>query len=339
MKQRPEFMNLSVNNIELDRNNPRIARWMEMYGDKITAEQMALALGGGVTKSGETGGTSFISLRDSIKTNGGIIHPIIVNKINEDKYIVIEGNTRVLIYREFLTNKIKGNWLQIPAMVYDSLDDDTIHAIRLQAHLVGPREWDPYSKAKYLHYLSTSENLTLAQIVDYCGGNKKEVDNYIAAYIDMENHYRNLLDSDQDFDPSRFSGFVELQRNTLLNSLYNNGFSKDDFASWIIKDKIGPLQNLRSLPKVLNNPKSRETFLHEDMVEALKVLIIPTEIVNLADASLEQLANELSRRIARIEYNYIKKLRSDSASDERAILEEAKENLISLCEDINIEEL
>src|SRR5437773_2810318 len=114
------FERLSVEQVELDATNPRIAKWVQMYGDEISAEQMSLALGaaGGEV---EDDGTTFTSLRESIKTNRGVIHPIIVNRERDDRIVVIEGNTRVLIYREFLSQGIDGDWARIPAMIYEGL--------------------------------------------------------------------------------------------------------------------------------------------------------------------------------------------------------------------------
>ena len=92
---RCSFDRLPVDQLTLDVNNPRIAKFLEMYGDTITAEQMSLALG---AESGPTeeGSTTFYGLRESIKTNGGIIHPIIVNREPGGRLVVIEGNTRTL---------------------------------------------------------------------------------------------------------------------------------------------------------------------------------------------------------------------------------------------------
>jgi hypothetical protein len=176
---------LPVDDVNLDLRNPRIAKWVEMYKGAITAEQMSLALGAADSHSDE-GGTTFASLRESIRTNGRIIHPIIVNREPTGRLVAIEGNTRVLIYREFRQQDGGGRWDTIPAMVYDNLSDSEIDAIRLQSHLVGPRPWDPYSKAKYLDQLSNSQHLTIAQIVDFCGGRQREVQDYIAAYREME---------------------------------------------------------------------------------------------------------------------------------------------------------
>jgi len=185
MASKAIFRSLPIDKIVLDTGNPRIARVIEMYGPNPSADEVHLALVTGGGQKGESGETStnYYSLRESIKTNNGIIHPIIVNLIAKKKYVVIEGNTRVLIYKEFRDQNIKGNWNTISAMVYDDLDQNEIDAIRLQSHLVGPRPWDAYSKGKYLHYLSTTQNLTLNQIVDFCGGRKQEVITYITKVL------------------------------------------------------------------------------------------------------------------------------------------------------------
>jgi len=96
----------------------------------------------------------------------------------------------------FLAEDAKGSWTSIPALVYDDMSLAQIDAIRLQVHLVGTRQWDPYSKAKYLYYLRTQELLTFAQIVDFCGGRVKEVVESINAYSDMEKYYRPVLADD-----------------------------------------------------------------------------------------------------------------------------------------------
>ena len=224
------FVMLPVETLELDTSNPRVARFIEMYGGTtVTDEQMSLALGAANYQQGENT-TTFQSLRAAIKTHGGLIHPILVNRETDNRLVVIEGNTRALIYREFRSDDESGRWDEIPAIVYDQLDKESVDAIRLQAHLVGPREWDPYSKAKYLDYLSNSEHLTTDQIIDFCGGQRSEVHRFIDAYNDMEGHYRPLLASDDQFDPTRFSAFVEMQAPRVQEALLASDYTKRDFA-------------------------------------------------------------------------------------------------------------
>ena len=70
---------LPVDSIVLDINNPRITKWLEIYEGAPSPEQIELALrsGGG---QDDVGGPSYQSLKQSIQTNKGIIHPIIVNR-------------------------------------------------------------------------------------------------------------------------------------------------------------------------------------------------------------------------------------------------------------------
>lgn len=138
------FVELSIDEIELDKSNPRIANYLDLYDEsELTSETMALLLG--------STSDACASLRESIKENKGIVHPIIVNHFNDGRYVVIEGNTRLQIYRDFRKKGVPGNWETIKSIVYENVNEEKMDSIRLQAHLVGPREWDAYSKAKYLN--------------------------------------------------------------------------------------------------------------------------------------------------------------------------------------------
>lgn len=322
---------LPVTDLVLDLSNPRIARLLEMYGGDVTAEQMQLALGAESEQAG--GETTYHSLKVSIQTNQGIIHPIIVNRCEQGD-VVIEGNTRTLIYREFNEREPHGNWSEIPCLLYDDLPPEEIDAIRLQSHLVGPRQWDPYSKAKYLNHLRNSQHLTWEQVVDFCGGQSSQARSYVQAYNDMELYYRAAIDSDDQFDPTRFSAFVELQRPVVLKALLDNGFDKSDFAVWVHSRLIHPLNTIRSLHGILNDEKAREVFLREGVRAASKELDSPSSDDVIKDASLHQLAVEISRRVLSMSYAELNDLRQDLGSVETSALADARDNLIHLCTDI-----
>lgn len=328
------FEHLNVNEIVLDVNNPRIAKWIEIYGDNPSADQIALALGAGASYSAETGPT-FLSLKQSIRTNGGIIHPIIVNRKSSGETTVIEGNTRLKIYLEFESQNVPGNWKTIPAVVYNDLEAGAIDAIRLQAHLVGVRQWDPFSKAKYLNHLRNCQHLTMEQIVDYCGGDKREVINYIDAYNDMENCYSRILDSDQDFDPTRFSAFVELQSPRVLHSLVNHGYTKEDFAKWVHERKLYPLNTVRRLPQILDDKKAKSVFLSGDALSAVKLLDAPSSHAKLDDLNRIELVRELIRRINSITYEEIQDLKQHPESEEVESLLDLKSTIQLFCQDIS----
>lgn len=306
------YTELPVENIGLDVSNPRIARGVTYYGDKITSEIMALLLG--------TTSEACTSLRESIRENGGIINPIVVNKRNDGSYVVIEGNTRLQIYKDFIKAGVPGDWTKIRAIVYENLENNRMHAIRLQAHLIGPREWDPYSKALYLQYLANVERMPMTTLVSFCGGNSKasEIRNMIAAYNDMEQFYRPLCNDDSQFDHRKFHGFVELQRKNVMDALIMHGYNKSDFSQWIIDDRFSILQDVRRLPEILHSKKATEVFLKENSHEAKKILNAEEITENkLKDVPYEVLARELAKRMAKIELREVEHLRDDSDYSEK----------------------
>jgi len=330
------YERIPVKQLKLDTKNPRIAQWLEMYGDKVSDEAMKLALQRGGSDD-KVAGPSYRGLQESIRTNRGVIYPIIVNRDKKGNLIVIEGNTRALIYREFLDTGIEGNWKLIPAIVYENMGEGQIDAIRLQAHLVGARDWDPYSKAKYLNMLRNELRLPWAQVVDYGGGNQRELERLVLAYNDMEKYYRPI--SDQDFDPTRFSGFVELQNPRVTQALVTSGYTKSDFAKWIDDKILHPLEMVRQLPRILQHEKSKQVFLTDGAREAIKVLdaLEKPEEVSLEDASLETLAKEIYKRINEIPYNEIMRLRSETDAEEKDLIRNALDALTNLWKDITAE--
>lgn len=318
------YEELKIEDVQLDMDNPRIAKYIEMYNkESLNSEQVALALGSGVESSGQT---NYNSLYNSIKTNKGIIHPIIVNHDENGNYVVIEGNTRLQIYKEFKELNIEGNWNTIPSIVYEKLDQNQIHAIRLQSHLVGPREWDAYSKAKYLCYLSNVENLPMSQIVDFCGGKSSEITLYITAYKDMENYYRTQLSADDEFDQREFSKFVEVEKANVKEALINK-FSMKDFAKWVIDGHIEAAYRVRNLPQILADEEATKVLLRSNLKEAYEVTIKnKPEYKDLNTTSTEQLCVELTKRLNNMTFREYKEIR-DENNEIKANLTDLKENL------------
>ena len=315
LPQNGTFQVIPIKEIELDLENPRVRKFLEYYTGEITPEAVGMALGAGSNATDNPGSTTYQSLLESIRTNKGIINPIILNKKAKDKYVVIEGNTRVQIYLNFQDKGTPGDWDKIPAIVYDDLPNRGKDAIRLQAHLVGPRPWDPYSKAKYLAGLRNVEHLTWNEIGEFCGGNIRQINDYVAAYEDMEKYYREVIPDDSSFDTSRFSAFVELQKPNIREAIQANGFSLTDFSKWIYERNIDPLNTVRLLPRILNNEESKAVFLsggRGSAKEAINLLNIPIQTnTTLADASLDDLIEAITEKFGVLPYQEVVQLREN----------------------------
>ena len=190
---------LDIDEVFFDPENPRISQYLDSgTGTTPNPEHIAYLL--------QPDDAKFLELKSAIKTSRGITNRIIVQSV-ENGYKVIEGNTRLAIYKTFAEEyPNEETWKRIPAVVYDTIDQTEVHKIRLQAHLVGARSWSPYARAKYLYLLSEEGHIPPQDLVDYVGGNKNKVLRNIAAYKLMEGKYRSKVPSDK-FSTDKFSIF------------------------------------------------------------------------------------------------------------------------------------
>lgn len=329
---------LPIENIDLDKDNPRIKQWIEMYGDNVTSEGISLAL---QATSGDNSSSSYTALKESIRNNQGIINPIIVNKKSDGNYIVIEGNTRLQIYKEFKEKNPEGPWNKIICMIYENMAIEKIHAIRLQAHLVGAREWEPYSKAKYLYQLSKIDKMPISYIESHCGNKKSEIRTYIDAYEDMINSYKILCDEKGfDIDPRDFSKFVELQKGNVKQSLYVHQYNESNFSNWVIDRNIDNAQNVRFLPKIFKHRDATIEFLKSNITEAKKHLDVSSKTNKiLEETSLYDLMEIVIKKLRKIEHKEVLKLRDDPRfADNKDIVLDLKNETLLLLKEIVLED-
>lgn len=306
---------LPTASINLDKDNPRIKHYLEQYKE-ISSELIALALS---DNSSEGSSTTYHSLRDSIKESRGIIHPIVVSHEPDGSYVVIEGNTRLQIYREFEKNSTPGDWSKIIALVYEQLDDDEKHKIRLQSHLVGPREWDPYSKAKYLYYLSEVEGRNMNAIISMCGGNGSDIKKSIDAYKYMVQFYKPYTkEKGYDFDVSEYSKFKEHENSKIKASIERKNFPANEFAKWVANRNVNNAQKVRLIPQIMRNEEALSAFIKENITAAEKVL----HAAELASADLSEypydvLASALYKRLFDFPVGEIQNLANDENYSEK----------------------
>ncbi len=323
--------------IELDRTNPRISKWVEMYGGDITDDRLRLALLAESADERDGNTTTVGKLKQSIQTNGGVVQPVILNRLSDGRLVCVEGNTRVKLYQEFREHSPDdARWQKILSIVHSGLTRAQIDAIRLQVHLVGPRQWDPYSKAKYLARLRNEEHLPFSEIVDYCGGRQKEIEEQIVAYEEMEKYYRAVIPDDGAFETKRFSGFVELQAYGIKTAIADAGFGLLDFATWVHTKQFNRLEDIRQLPRILKHPEARKAFLKDGSRKALEQLQRPDVSKTLMEADVLQLARALNARVQDVSVKELLSLRDDEAMNE---LLDARDSIKFLLKLLNSQDL
>ena len=303
------YEEIPIEKIILDMENPRIKQWLSIY-KKVTSEDIAMALSG----SADTGTGKYVALRESIKENKGIFTPIIVNHISStNEHVVIEGNTRLKFYQEFREKDPSGTWDKIMCIVYDDMSDDEKHAIRLQAHMVGARDWDAYSKAKYLDYLYNTEKKSMEYLKVFCGGQEGYIRQLIQAYQDMTETYVKVQESGGErVDPRVFSYYVELQKNSAKEALISHGYDLDDFTKWVITEKIDRAEAVRKLARVLGEEDARKAFLKNNLTEGIRQLDTKdADLKKIEKTNMYSIIHEVVLRIRNIKFSEVEYLRDD----------------------------
>lgn len=338
---------LNIEDISYDNENPRIKMALEKYGDKLDAEKIHFALRS-ASENGTRGTSSYNGLKYSILASKGVMTPISVIK-KRDRYICIDGNTRLAIYKEFNKEGAQGDWSKIKAIVLEDSNQHDVEKIRVSAHLIGPRAWPAYEKARYLHYLRNQKFMDYSEMIALCGGNKAEIERKIDAYNDMNEYYRDVVEDDAAFKIERYSGFEELQKSGIKDAIFEAGLKLKDFGEWIRDGKIHPLNNVRELPKVLRDAEAKERFLNGGprSIEDAKNLLnrkaeqereSTTGEITLENANVYHLAESLIQRINKFpleELSDLKNRKTDENAERIITLETLSERLHVLLENVS----
>ena len=339
------YLPIPTQEIDFDRENPRIKVALAKYGNNLDDQRIRFALQTATEGSGST--SSYRSLKDSIRAARGISVPIVVWP-NDDRFVCVDGNTRLAIYYELHEENAPGEWSTINCLVLDEPDQRDIETIRVTAHLVGARDWPAYEKARYLHYLRNVEFMDYDELIARCGGNKTTITQQIDAFHDMNEFYRDV-NSDDAFKVDRFSGFVELQKADVKDSIYTAGFDLHDFGCWIRDGQIYRLADVRKLPRVLADEEARDSFVNGG-IRSIEGAIELAEAnrrrdgqdsataTAVAKATMTELAEALLKRIKflpREEYIALRDRQYETADQDVDTLSDLAEHLQSLLQDVS----
>ena len=331
--------------IDFDRDNPRIKVALEKYGDKLDEQRIRFALQ--TATEGSTSASSYRSLKDSVRAARGISVPIVVWH-KDERFVCVDGNTRLAIYRELDDEGAPGDWDTINCLELDSPGQRDIENIRVTAHLVGAREWPAYEKARYLHYLRNVQLMDYDELIARCGGNKITITQQIDAYHDMNQFYRDV-NTDDAFKIDRFSGFVELQRAGIKDAIYTAGFDLKDFGQWIRDGQIYRLADVRKLPRVLADDKAKDKFVNggirsiEDAIvvaeESRRKTTLPSPAdTTVTDANIATLAEALLHKVKSLPrdgYIALRDRQYETAQQDVDTLRDLADHLQDLLQDVS----
>ena len=178
-----EIIDVPLEKIDLDQENPRLAH----LEGPLTQEQMEEYI------FDEEDGRR---LYNQLKQDGQLFEEVWLVKVG-DRYIVKEGNRRVVASRKYLRDvqdgKIKNidetNFNYLPAKIFRSdLSAKDIDIFLGSVHIVGKKDWNATNKGKHIYKLQQKYNETPESVAEQLGMTTPNVKKAYHAYKLTENY-------------------------------------------------------------------------------------------------------------------------------------------------------
>ena len=134
-------------------------------------------------------------LRPDIKQHGGLIEPIL---IRWDTMEVIEGNSRLAVYKILRDEAVGEDWDLIPCEIVKKLTEEQQAAFLNQIHVKGKTNWSAYEKANFA-YVRRASGWSEGRIAELFGESLGTIRTRINVI--------QLMKESADNDQSRFSRY------------------------------------------------------------------------------------------------------------------------------------
>lgn len=182
-------------------------------------------------------------LVQDIKTNGGLIDPLIVRGGAME---VLEGNSRLAAYK-FLGTQNPVKWSHVRCTVLpQDIDQSLVFALLGQYHVKGKKDWAPYEKAGFVYRRFKSHHVDIGDVASEIGLTKDEAKHLVAVYDFMLEH--------DDADRERWSYYDEFLKSRKIKKARDEVAGFDDFVVKEIKSgNFGKAMELRDkLPVIVS---------------------------------------------------------------------------------------
>lgn len=244
-------IDLELEKLFLDPNNPRFSTYdgVEISNDKIADAAIQADTQLKLYKK-----FSVDNLVTNIKANGYLpIDRVIVKKIAEDQYLVLEGNRRICAAKyviqenmknsESTTPEVISTLKKIPCLLYLGSDQNASWIFQGLRHIIGIHEWSAFNKAKLLVDTMEIEGLSLTEVGERFGVSAFGPGQWVRGYYAYK-QAKEESDYSKEVDERAFSYFQELfnRSNPPLrewlewsetDNKFDNGLNFNEVLSWL----------------------------------------------------------------------------------------------------------
>ena len=200
-------------------------------------------------------------LRPDIKQHGGLIEPIL---IRWDTMEVIEGNSRLAVYKILRDSGAGEDWDLIPCEIVQKLTDEQQAAFLNQIHVKGKTNWSAYEKANFA-YVRRESRWSESRIAELFGESIGTIRTRLKVI--------RLMKESEDSDQSHFSRYdVSVRVSTISKAMNSDKEFREFLLSEIKQQKSEDApdyftaQDLRKMmPVVLKKRKLFKKYLTKDI--------------------------------------------------------------------------
>lgn len=247
-----EVTTLSIDELELDPNNPRIQYRLSLMKDK-TLDEVILDL------------PEVKELRKDIDGNGGVRERPYVQKIpGSSKYKVIEGNCRTVCVRDLHRKYTTDNrWAEMPVRIFPAELSAKLIAIFLSdQHVTGKIPWKAHEQAGQIYHMRATHKMSMPEITRYLRKPAGQVEILHKSYEFMIDRFCKVDGGKYAADgEGKFSYFhAALQRKGIREALEKDEKLKDDFCRWVGDNRFPKSSDVTKLDKILQHPKAIDAW-------------------------------------------------------------------------------
>jgi len=237
---------LDIHDLKFLADNPRVyacTHGQVNFANKTAGEQQQIIYKELLKES------SVKNLIPEIKRHGGLMESILVRW---DTMEVIEGNSRLAVYRKLHEIDGKGDWELIPCEIVSNLTSEQQAAFLNQIHVKGKTQWSAYEKANFA-YVRKQSGWTVEKIANVFGESQPTIYNRIGVI--------KMMKKNRDTERSHFSFYKVLADNREAKSrIEESGLKRllsdiKQFGENHEENDFTALNMRKMLPVVLNKPK------------------------------------------------------------------------------------
>jgi hypothetical protein len=202
-------------NLKFYLENPRLYSLVRADGNEPTQEEVEEVL---------SGMEHVKQLVQSIKDNGGLIDPVIVQGGSN---IVLEGNSRLAAYRTLARqDPIKWGHLRAKILPAD-IGEAEIFSLLGEYHIIGKKDWAPFEQAGYLYRRHQVHGVAVDQLAKDINLSARKIGHLIDTYQFM-------LDNEER-DVDRWSYYDEYLKSSIIGRAREKYPQLDDLVVKKIK--------------------------------------------------------------------------------------------------------